>query len=174
MRRFLIGPIPRIILVGLFAMSLQRAVFAQHPLGDIKLQFVLALVATAGAVGGADRGAVAGFALGLMYDFSGNTPLGLTALAYGVGGIVAGSLQSFAPEGQWWFASLWTLVGAAVGELAVPFEEAVTGEPGWLTGRLFVEVPVVAIAAAVMSPALMPVARWMVAVKRKKWKVMTE
>ena len=47
MRRFLIGPIPRIILVGLFAMSLQRAVFAQHPLGDIKLQFVLALVATA-------------------------------------------------------------------------------------------------------------------------------
>jgi hypothetical protein len=27
---------------------------------------------------------------------------------------------------------------------------------------------------SVMSPALMPVASWMVAVKRKKWKVMTE
>ena len=174
MRRFLLGPIPRIVLVGLFAMSLQRAVFAQHPVGDVKLQFVLALVVAAGAAGGADRGAVAGFALGLMYDLSGNTPLGLMALAYGLGGIVAGYLHAFAPDGQWWLASLWALVGAAVGEMAIPVEEVVTGQPGWISPRMFVEVPVVAIAAALMCPLLLPVARWMVAVKRKKWKVMTE
>ena len=174
MRRFLLGPIPRIVVVGLFAMSLQRALFAQHPVGDIKLQFVLALVVAAGAAGGADRGAVAGFALGLIYDFSGNTPLGLMALAYGLGGIVAGYLHSFAPDGQWWFATLFALVGASVGELAVPLLEVVTGQPGWVSRRMLVEVPVVAISCALMCPLLLPAARWMVAVKRKKWKVMAE
>jgi len=173
-RRFLLGAAPRIILVGLFAMSVQRALFAKHPVGDIKLQFVLALVVAAGAAGGADRGAVAGFALGLMYDFSGNTPLGLMALAYGIGGMVAGYVHSFTPDPQWWLASIFAFAGAFVGELAVPVAEVVTGEPGWITKRVFVEVPVVAFAAALLCPILFPAGRWMVAIKRKKWKVMTE
>lgn len=174
MRRFLLGAVPRIILVGLFAMSVQRALFAEHPVGDIKLQFVLALVVAAGAAGGADRGAVAGFALGLMYDFSGNTPLGLMALAYGIAGMVAGYVHTFTPDPQWWLASIFAFVGAFVGELAVPLEEVVTGQSGWITKRVFVEVPVVAVVSALLCPLLFPVGRWMVAVKRKKWKVMTE
>lgn len=155
-------------------MSLQQIWFAEHPVAGVKLQFVLAVVVAAGATGGSDRGAVAGFALGLMYDLSGNTPLGLMALAYGLGGIVAGYLHAFAPEAQWWLASLFALVGALVGELAVPLEEVFTGQPGWVSRRIFVEVPVVALAAALLCPLLLPTARWMVAVKRKKWKVMAE
>ncbi|MDO8389805.1 MAG: rod shape-determining protein MreD [Actinomycetota bacterium] len=174
MYRILAGPAPRLLVIGLFALAIQRAVFAEHPLHDVKLQFVLALVVAAGAGGGSDRGAVAGFVLGLMYDLGGNTPLGQTALAYGMGGIVAGYLHSFTPDPQWWLAAVFAVFGAAVGELSVPLADLVTGESGWITGDLLVNVPVVAVAAGVMCPALLPIGRWMMGVKRKKWKAMNE
>lgn len=174
MPRFLYGPALRLLPLGLLALSLQRLVFAHHPINDVKLQFVLAVVVTAGAVGGPDRGAVAGFVLGLLYDLSGTTPLGLVALAYGLGGMAAGYVRNLVTEPQWWMVSIFAVLGAAVGELAVPFLEEMTGAGGWITPRLLVQIPIVAVAAGLMSPALMPVSRWMVGVKRKKWKVMVD
>ena len=174
MRNFVFGPLLRLLPVGLLAMSLQRVLFAQHPIHDVRLQFVLALVVAAGAGGGAERGAVAGLVFGLVYDLNGNTPLGLMALAYGLGGMTAGYVHTFTPDPQWWLASLFALVGAAVGELSIPVAEVITGQSGWITGRLLLVVPMVAITAAVLCPLLMPVGRWMMGVKRKKWKAMLE
>jgi len=173
-RNFVFGPLLRLLPVGLLAMSLQRVLFAQHPIHDVRLQFVLALVVAAGAGGGAERGAVAGLVFGLVYDLNGNTPLGLMALAYGLGGMTAGYVHTFTPDPQWWLASLFALVGAAVGELSIPVAEVITGQSGWITGRLLLVVPMVAITAAVLCPLLMPVGRWMMGVKRKKWKAMLE
>ncbi len=174
MRNFVFGPLVRLLPVGLLAMSVQRVLFAQHPIHDVRLQFVLALVVAAGAGGGAERGAVAGLVLGLVYDLNGNTPLGLMALAYGLGGMTAGYVHTFTPDPQWWLASLFALVGAAVGELSIPVAEVITGQSGWITGRLLFVVPMVAVTAAVLCPLLMPVGRWMMGVKRKKWKAMLE
>ncbi len=174
MPRILFGPALRILPIGLLALSLQRLLFAQHPLNDVKLQFVLAVVVTAGAVGGPDRGAVVGFALGLLYDLNGTTPLGLVALAYGLGGMTAGYVHTLVTEPQWWMASFFAMIGAAIGELSVPFLGQMIGDSGWITPRLLVQIPIVAGAAGLMCPALMPICRWMVGVKRKKWKVMVE
>lgn len=174
MRNILLGPLLRLGPVGITALSVQRVVFGSHPLFDVRLQFVLALVVAAGVGGGSDTGAIAGFVLGLMYDLSGNTPLGLTALAYGFAGMTAGYVRRFTPDPQWWLAAIFAFVGAAVGETAVPITQYLTGESGWVTDRLFVIVPVVAGAAAVLSPVLMPVGRWMMGVKRKTWKAMVE
>ena len=174
MRNIILGPLLRLVPVGLLALSIQRVVFANHPVGDIKLQFVLALVVAAGAGGGSDRGAVAGFVLGLMYDASGNTPLGLMALSYGLAGMTAGYVHSFTPDPQWWLASIFAFFGAAVGEAAIPAAEVITGEDGWITTDIWITVLVVAGFAAVMCPLLMPVGRWMMGVKRKKWKAMLE
>jgi rod shape-determining protein MreD len=173
-RSIILGPLLRLVPVGLIALSIQRVVFANHPVGDIKLQFVLALVVAAGAGGGSDRGAVAGFVLGLMYDASGNTPLGLMALSYGLAGMTAGYVHSFTPDPQWWLASIFAFFGAAVGEAAIPAAEVITGEDGWITTDIWITVLVVAGFAAVMCPLLMPVGRWMMGVKRKKWKAMLE
>ena len=174
MRRLLFGPLVRLVPIGLVALAIQRVVFAPRPVADVKLQFVLALVVAAGAGGGADRGAVAGFVLGLMYDFSGNTPLGTMALAYGLGGMTAGYVHTFTPDPQWWLASIFAAVGAAVGETAIPLIEAITGQSGWIEQRALYTVGVVALFAAVMCPLLMPVGRWMMGVRRKKWKAMVE
>jgi cell shape-determining protein MreD len=173
-RNFVFGPLVRLLPVGLLAMSFQRVLFAQHPIHDVRLQFVLALVVAAGAGGGAERGAVAGLVCGLVYDLNGNTPLGLMALAYGLGGMTAGYVHTFTPDPQWWLASLFALVGAAVGELSIPVAEVITGQSGWITGRLVLVVPIVAVSAALLCPLLMPVGRWMMGVKRKKWKAMLE
>jgi cell shape-determining protein MreD len=173
-RNFVFGPLVRLLPVGLLAMSFQRVLFAQHPFHDVRLQFVLALVVAAGAGGGAERGAVAGLVCGLVYDLNGNTPLGLMALAYGLGGMTAGYVHTFTPDPQWWLASLFALVGAAVGELSIPVAEVITGQSGWITGRVLLVVPVVAVSAALLCPLLMPVGRWMMGVKRKKWKAMLE
>lgn len=174
MRQLLFGPLLRVLPVGLLALAIQRVIFAAHPVADVKLQFVLALVVAAGAGGGADRGAVAGFVLGLLYDLSGNTPLGLMALAYGLGGMTAGYVQTLTPDPQWWLAAIFATIGAGVGELAIPVGEMVTGESGWIDRSLAVTVPAVAVAAGALTPLLMPVGRWMMGVKRKKWKAMLE
>ncbi len=174
MRNIIFGPLLRLVPVGLIALSIQRVVFANHPVGDIKMQFVLELVVAAGAGGGSDRGAVAGFVLGLLYDASGNTPLGLMALSYGLAGMTAGYVHSFTPDPQWWLASIFAFFGAAVGEAAIPAAEVITGEDGWITTDIWVTVVVVAGFAAVMCPLLMPIGRWMMGVKRKKWKAMLE
>jgi len=173
-RSVLFGPLIRLVPVGLIALAIQRVVFAAHPVGDVKVQFVLALVVAAGAGGGADRGAVAGFVLGLMCDFSGNTPLGLMALAYGLGGMTAGYVHTFTPDPQWWLASIFAGLGAAVGEVSIPFIEVITGQSGWVDATLYAKILVVALAAAVLCPLLMPPGRWMMGVKRKKWKAMVE
>ncbi|MDO8364996.1 MAG: hypothetical protein Q7V88_19055 [Actinomycetota bacterium] len=174
MRTVLAGPLTRLLPVGLLALSVQRVVFAQHPLNDVKLQFVLALVVAAGVTCGADRGAVAGFTLGLLYDLSGSTPLGTMALAYGLGGMAAGYVHAFTPDPQWWLASIFAVIGAAVGEATIPLVGVFTGESGWITTDLLVIVPIVAGAAGLLCPLLMPLGRWMMGVKRKKWKAMAE
>ena len=71
-------------------------------------------------------------------------------------------------------AAIFAFLGAAVGESAVPLTQYLTGESGWVTDRMLVIVPAVAAAAAVFSPALVPVGRWMMGVKRKTWKAMVE
>lgn len=174
MRGFVTGPLLRILPVGLLALSLQRVVFASHPIHDVRLQVVLALVVAAGAGGGVDRGAVAGFVLGVLYDASGDGPVGVMALAYGLAGMTAGYLHRFTPDPQWWLAMMFATVGAAVGEVSIPVVKAFTGERGWITTDLLVQVPIVAVAAGVLCPLLMPVGRWMMAFKRKKWKAMAE
>jgi len=156
------------------ALSLQRVVFANHPVHDVQLELVLALVVAAGAGGGMDRGAVAGFVLGLLSDASGDTPLGVLALAYGMGGMTAGYLHRFTTDPQWWLAALFATMGAAVGEISIPIVKALTGDIGWINTDLLVIVPIVAGAAGVLCPLLLPLGNWMMGVKRKKWKAMTE
>ncbi len=174
MRGTIFAPLIRLLPVGLLALSLQRVIFANHPIHDVQIQFVLALVVAAGAGGGMDRGAVAGFVLGMLSDASGDTPLGVLALAYGMGGMTAGYLHRFTTDPQWWLAALFATMGAAVGETSIPVVKALTGDSGWINTDLLVTLPIVAVSAGLLCPLLLPAGRWMMGVKRKKWKAMTE
>ncbi len=174
MRSILFGPLVRLVPVGLVFVAIQRVVCARYTIDTVVVQVVLALVVAAGATGGSERGALAGFVLGMMYDLGVGTPLGISALAYGVAGLVAGYVLSITPDPQWWLASLFCFVGAAVGEAAQPAALMLTGEDGLINVHLIEIVLIVAAAATVMSPLLLPLGRWCMAVKRPKWKAIPE
>jgi rod shape-determining protein MreD len=155
-------------------LAIQRTVLTEVHVLDVVLQIVLALVAGAGAGSGPERGAIAGFTLGIMYDLSTGSPLGLTALVYALAGFVAGYVITLTPTPQWWLAMIFTGIGTAVGETAVPAARMLIGQDGWFTSRLFTIVPVVSVFAMVLSPLLVPLGRWCMCVKRPKWKAMHE
>jgi rod shape-determining protein MreD len=173
-RAFLTGPLIRLFPVGLILLAVQRTVLSEARVNDVVLQIVLALAAAAGAGAGPERGALGGFTLGLMYDLATGSPLGLTALVYGLAGFVAGYVLTFTPTPPWWLASIFAAIGAAVGETAVPVAHALIGQDGWFTRRLFTIVPVVAAFALLLSPLFVPLGRWCMCVKRPKWKTMHE
>jgi rod shape-determining protein MreD len=173
-RAFLTGPLVRLLPIGLCALAIQRMVLSETPVHDVVLQIVLALSAAAGAGAGPERGAIAGFTFGLMYDLATGSPLGLTALVYSLAGFVAGYVLTITPSPQWWLAAIFTTIGAAVGETAVPVGYTLVGQDGWFTSRLFTIVPIVSVFALVLSPLFVPVGRWCMCVKRPKWKAMHE
>ena len=122
------GPLLRLAAVGFVVLGLQRTLFADLRPGGVALQVMLALAAAAGAAGGPQKGALAGFVLGLMYDLGSGTPLGSSSLTMGLGGYVAGYAQSITIEPHWWLAALFTGLGAAVGEAAVPIVRVFIGQ----------------------------------------------
>jgi rod shape-determining protein MreD len=174
LRAFLAGALIRLFPVGLCVLALQRTVLTEMPVFGVVMQLVLALAAAAGAGAGPERGAVGGFTLGLMYDLATGSPLGLTAIVYALAGFVAGYVFTLTRTPQWWLASIFTTIGAAVGETALPAARTLIGQDGWFTSRLFTIVPVVSAFALVMSPLFVPLGRWCMCVKKPKWKAMHE
>lgn len=164
----------RLIPVALVVLAIQRTICASYRPAGVAVQVVLALAAGAGAGAGSERGAFAGFALGMMYDLGVGTPLGLTALAYGLAGLTAGYVLSITPDPQWWLAAIFVAIGSAVGEFAIPVVKFLTGQEGWLDNQLFVVIPVVTVAATLLSPLMVPLGRWCAGAKRHTWRAIPE
>jgi rod shape-determining protein MreD len=151
---------PRVILIGFVLVAVQTGVAPElRPLGVV-VQVVLAFAAAAGAASGPTEGAMAGFVLGLMYDLGTGTPLGATAITMTLAGYSAGWGRQYRIEPKWWILALLTMIGAAVGESAVPFVRVMIGETDVVSTRMLVVVPVVALASGVLSPIFVPIARW--------------
>ncbi|CAN5730824.1 MAG: hypothetical protein ACR2HP_04355 [Ilumatobacteraceae bacterium] len=168
------GPLLRLIAVGVVLLALQRTLFTDMTPGGVVVQVMLALAAAAGASSGPQGGALAGFVLGLMYDLGTNTPLGSSSITMGLAGFVAGYAVSLTPEPRWWLAALFTGLGAAAGEAAVPAVRAFVGEEQAVGPRYGTTVAVVAAAAIVLSPLLVPLGRWCMRIKRTEWRALPE
>lgn len=168
------GPIGRLVPVGVVLLAIQTAVFTEiRPLGVVP-QVLLAFAAAAGVAGGPERGMFAGFVVGLMFDLSTGAPLGSSAITMGLAGMVAGTITFLNVEPRWWLAALFVLLGAAVGEAAVPALRYLIGQERVLSDEIFVVVPVVAVAAALLSPLLVPLGRWSLRLGKVEWKVPAE
>ena len=174
MRHVVNGPVLRLILVGLVLLGVQNTLCANHPITDVRIQVLLAFTAAAGAASSAERGALAGFVLGMMYDLSSGQPLGQTALAYGFGGLVAGYLTVLKPVPRWWMIAGFVTLGAAAGEAAIPVVMLITGQQGWLSMRVFRVVGIVTVAALALAPIFVPIGRWAVAYRSPHWKALPE
>lgn len=168
------GPIGRLVPLGVLLLAIQTAVFTEvRPLGVVP-QVLLAFAAAAGVAGGPERGMLAGFVVGLMFDLSTGAPMGSSAITMGLAGMVAGTITFLNIEPRWWLAALFVMLGAAAGEAAVPMLRFLIGQERVMSDEIFVVVPVVAIAAAIFSPVLIPLGRWSLRLGKVEWKVPTE
>lgn len=159
----------RIIPVGMIVLALQRTLFVDIQIAGVIVQLVLALVAAAGAVGGSERGAITGFTLGMMFDLVEGTPLGSTAIAFTLAGVIAGLLALVAADPQWWLLAIFVFIGAAAGEALLPVVRLFIGEDNPWPPNMITVVPVVALSATVMSPIFIPIARWCLRVHDSEW-----
>jgi rod shape-determining protein MreD len=163
--------LPRLIPIGMILLALQKTVFVDlQPFGVI-IQILMAFAACAGAAGGPERGAIAGFTLGIMFDLAIGTPLGSSAIAMGLAAYVAGWVDLIRIDTTWWLAAIFVGVGAGVGETSIPVIRRFTGEQDAFVPEMTKIIPVVAVTAAIMSIALVPLARWSLGLARPEWKV---
>jgi rod shape-determining protein MreD len=164
----------RIVVVGMMLLALQTTIFADMRPAGVALQVMLCFAAAAGAAGGSERGATAGFVLGLMYDLGTGGPLGSSSITMGLAGFVAGYVALINIERQWWLAAIFVGLGSAVGELGVPVVRSFIGDANMYSNRLYTVVPLVAVTAAVASPLLVPVSRWCLRLGTPEWKAPPE
>lgn len=160
-------PAFRIVLVGLVALGLQTTLLADLRWSGVAVQLLLAMSVAAGISGGSERGAIAGFALGLMFDLVLATPLGLTALVYGLAGFLAGYINSLTVSHPWWLSAVVASSTGALITFVHPTLATWVGVEGWLSTRLVKVAIVVAVTNALLAPLAVPVMRWCLAIKRQ-------
>jgi rod shape-determining protein MreD len=163
------GPLPRLVLVGMLVLALQQTLFVDVRPWGVTVQILLALAAACGVAGGPQKGALAGFVFGFLYDLRVGTPLGSSSFSMGLGGFTAGSVQSITIDPQWWLSALFVGLGTAVGEMLVPVVRTFVGEARPWSERWYTVVAVVTAAAMIASPLLVPLARWCVKIKKTDW-----
>lgn len=175
MEAFLRRPILRVVPAGLIMIAVQLTWFAAIRPFDTVVQIVLAFAAASGVPGGAERGAWTGFVLGIMFDLATAAPLGQHGLAFGLAGFIAGLVNVVAVDPHWWLSMLFVSLGATTGELSIPVIKTFMSDGGgWQGERLSRILPVVAVTGALLSFPLIPLSRWCLAIRKKKWKVPRE
>jgi len=167
---FVQGPLVRVIPLGIILLALQRTIFVELQVNGVILQVMMSMAAAAGVAGGSERGAVVGFVLGVMFDLAEGTPLGSTAIAMTIAGVVGGLLAVIAADPHWWLAAIFTGLGTAAGVAAIPLIRLFIGEQEPFQQRLAIVVAITAAAGAIMSPLLVPLARWCLRIKTAEWK----
>ncbi len=167
---FVQGPLVRVIPLGLILLALQRTIFVDIQVGGVIIQIMMATAAAAGVAGGSERGAVVGFTFGIMFDLAEGTPLGSTATAMTIAGVVGGLLALIAADPHWWLEAIFTALGTAAGVVTVPIVRAFIGEPEPFPPELGLVVAVCAAAGALLSPLLVPLGRWSLRMRRPEWK----
>ena len=171
---FLASPLTRIIPIGMILLALQKTLFVELTPFGVIVQIVMAYGASMGAAGGPERGAIAGFALGIMFDLAVGSPLGSSAISVGVAGYVAGLVDLFRIDTTWWMAALFVGLGTGAGETTVPVVRRFIGEEDAFIPDMWTIIPVVAVAGAALSIVLVPVGRWSLRLGRPEWKVPTD
>lgn len=94
---------------------LQLALFERLAVAGVSPDLMLLLAVAAGLVVGPDRGAAVGFASGLGMDLFLTTPLGLSALAYGLTGYAAGQVHNSLAGHPPWLSAIAGFAGTLMG-----------------------------------------------------------
>jgi len=132
----------------------------QFPVFGVVVDLMLAMSIAAGIAAGPERGAIVGFFLGLLYDAMRPGPLGVSALAYSLVAFAVGTLLVSVITVRRTLAAAVMFLASGVGVLGYAVVAELFGQHTLTNGRLWQITVVVALSAALLSPLLVPIARW--------------
>ena len=157
---WLASPFLRVPLVALVVVALQSSVLTElHPFG-VTADAMLLLAVCAGLLGGPEKGAVVGFAVGLLFDLVLDTPFGLSALTYCVVGYATGYVQTGVERAAWWLAMPAVLAASAAGIVLETALGTLFGLEGLVRLRMLLVVVVVGVINGLLAPVALRVMRW--------------
>jgi rod shape-determining protein MreD len=149
----------RISLVLVVSLTLQVTILSDLRLFGVQGDLMLLVALAAGLAAGPERGAAIGFASGLLYDLTLQTPCGLSALTYAVMAFLVGSLQDSVLRAAWWIPVSTAAAGSALGVILYVVFGTVVG-----VEYLGVSIPkivvLVALLNSVVAAPTIRVLRW--------------
>jgi rod shape-determining protein MreD len=150
----------RLFLIALIFLGLQTTILNDMRPFDVSIEVMILLAASAGLARGSEVGAIAGFMIGLMYDFVLATPLGLGAAVFAIVGYLAGSVHSFVHEPTWWSRVLLASIASGIGMILMAAAIELVGADGIFTTKILTIALVVAVFNAVFSIPTERLCRW--------------
>jgi len=153
-------PLLRLLMIGLPVLALQTTLLADMRPAGVVIQAMLLLSVAGGIAGGPERGALAGFVLGFLFDLVLTSPLGLHALVYGLAGFLAGYINSLTIDHPRWLIVLVVGVASAASTAIYPVAAAMIGEEVVFSTRLITVVAVVSVANMVLAVPAVGLMRW--------------
>jgi rod shape-determining protein MreD len=144
-------------------LALQASFAPELRVLDVAPELLLLASVAAGLTAGPQRGAVFGFATGLVYDLVLQTPFGLSALVYACAAYAVGFVQVQVSQAGWWVRAV--AVGAASAAAVVVYALAgtVIGVDALVEPRLLVVALVVFVENTLLAPVALWLTRWALA-----------
>lgn len=158
-----VNPLPviaRWTLVIVTSLVLQTAVMPSLAIAGVVPNVMVMLAACAGLSGGAQRGAVVGFWIGLAFDAPRPVPLGVSALAFTFVAFGAGTFQVAVLQAGRIISMVLVALSSAIGVLAYAVVGEVLGQDSLTHPRLGAIVVIEALVAAALSRVGLKVAGW--------------
>lgn len=174
-RRFDAVARSRVLLVLFVAMVVQLSLGASIDLAGVHPDVMLLVAVSAGIVGGEERGAIIGFAAGLLADLFVQAPFGLAALSFTLVGYCTGLFRTAILRAPWWLVAGSAAVASAAGEVVYAVIGAVLDQSQMVSDRLGPLIGVVGGLNGVAALVVVPVMRWAVfpgsrpAARRQRW-----
>lgn len=154
------NPALRYLIVIATAALLQYTVVTQFRILGVSADLLLVIAIAAGMVGGAERGAIVGFASGLCLDLMVTTPFGLCAISGLVAGVVAGLLEEATVHSARWLTMAIASMASVVGIVSFAVVGSLLGRPDLLSGHLVTISGIVGIASAALVFPALRACRW--------------
>jgi rod shape-determining protein MreD len=150
-------------LIVALALALQTSFAPELQVLDVAPELLLLAAVAAGLTAGPERGAVFGFATGIVYDLVLQTPFGLSALVYAAAAYAVGFVQVQVSHAGWWVRPL--VVGAASAGAVVAYALVATviGVDALVEPRLLLVALVVGVENMLLAPAALWLTRWSLA-----------
>jgi rod shape-determining protein MreD len=159
-------PLLRLLMIGFPVLALQNTLLTDMRPAGVAIQAMLLLAVAGGIAGGPERGALAGFVMGFLFDLVLTSPMGLHALVYGLAGFLAGYINSLTLDHPRWLVMLVVGVASAASTVAYPVASAMIGEDVAITSALIKITLVVTVANIVLAVPAVWLMRWALHVRQ--------